>query len=55
MKFVIRIQNELLHELLQRIASRAYEIGRRDAAEGRMDEKPEERVPIKPDHLKRFT
>ncbi len=54
MKVIIRIRSDLLHELLQRIAARAYEQGRQDALEGRANEEPLERVPVNPDHLRKF-
>lgn len=53
-KFILRFKAELLHELLQRVAVRAYERGREDALAGRISETPAERVKINPDHMRRF-
>lgn len=51
-KFTIRLDSELLHELLQRIATAAYERGYADHEAGR--EREEKRVAINPDDLRRF-
>lgn len=53
-KFTIKLSSDLLLELLQRIAARAYERGRDDALQGKTDEDANERVKIDPNHLRRF-
>lgn len=53
-KFTIKLKSDLLLELLQRLAARAYERGRDDALSGKTQEEPNERVKIDPNHLRRF-
>lgn len=54
MKYNILLRSDLLHELLQRVAVRAYERGREDASKGYKDAVPQERVRIHPDHLRKL-
>ena len=48
------MRSDLLHELLQAVAVRAYERGRDDVRSGRISEDPETRVKIHPEHLRRL-
>ena len=52
-KFTIKLNSDILFELLQRIAVRAYELGFEDAQAGR-EADPETRAKIDPTHLRRF-
>lgn len=51
--FVIRINSSVLHELLTRVAQRAYEAGHKDGVQGR--DSVIERVRIDPQLLRKFT